>query len=148
MKGRLLKGGEPDVDGVAKIMLSDWVRGRIPFFVPPPERPEELNKSELKGKRKVEPNEVPNVNQNLESISQKNAFLPEDERPLQSGGSADASEGLSWNDVFQEEPTRGEMVKEVVAPSQNGILVACFVAPTRLTSVVGDTSEVKRSYAH
>lgn len=35
MKGRLLKGGEPDLDGVAKILLSDWVRGRIPFFVPP-----------------------------------------------------------------------------------------------------------------
>jgi nuclear GTP-binding protein len=36
MKGRLLKQGEPDLDGVAKIVLSDWVRGRIPFFVPPP----------------------------------------------------------------------------------------------------------------
>ncbi|KAJ7819909.1 NUC091 domain-containing protein [Mycena olivaceomarginata] len=31
MKGRLLKHGEPDLDAVAKIVLSDWVRGRIPF---------------------------------------------------------------------------------------------------------------------
>ncbi|KAK7697026.1 GTPase required for pre-60S ribosomal subunit nuclear export and maturation [Diaporthe eres] len=34
--GRLLKGGEPDVDGVAKMVLNDFMRGRIPWFVPPP----------------------------------------------------------------------------------------------------------------
>ncbi|EEB97977.1 hypothetical protein MPER_02600, partial [Moniliophthora perniciosa FA553] len=51
MKGRLLKQGEPDKDSVAKIILSDWVRGRIPFFVSPPERPEELNQAEEKARR-------------------------------------------------------------------------------------------------
>jgi nuclear GTP-binding protein len=98
--GRLLKQGEPDMDGVAKIVLSDWVRGRIPFFVPPPERPEGLNKLEakkLKGKEKGgdvkgkgkavenEKPEVPGVKQNLGSIMQKNTFLPEDVRPLDVG---------------------------------------------------------------
>lgn len=41
--GRLLKGGEPDVDGVAKIVISDFLRGRIPWFTPPPytEKPDE-----------------------------------------------------------------------------------------------------------
>ena len=34
--GRLLKGGEPDVDGVAKMVLNDFMRGRIPWFIPPP----------------------------------------------------------------------------------------------------------------
>jgi nuclear GTP-binding protein len=34
--GRLLKGGEPDFDGVAKMVLNDFLRGRIPWFVPPP----------------------------------------------------------------------------------------------------------------
>lgn len=34
--GRLLKGGEPDLDGVAKMMLNDFMRGRIPWFTPPP----------------------------------------------------------------------------------------------------------------
>lgn len=28
--GRLLKGGEPDVDGVAKMVISDFLRGKIP----------------------------------------------------------------------------------------------------------------------
>ncbi|KAJ7838775.1 NUC091 domain-containing protein [Mycena olivaceomarginata] len=105
MKGRLLKHGEPDLDAVAKIVLSDWVRGRIPFFVPPPERSEELNKSEakerarkerekVKGKGKEKAvgsgwkglqgadGEVPGVRQNLGTIMQKNTFVAEDVQPL------------------------------------------------------------------
>ncbi|KAI7368967.1 nuclear/nucleolar GTP-binding protein [Hortaea werneckii] len=34
--GRLLKGGEADVDGVAKMVLNDFLRGKIPWFSPPP----------------------------------------------------------------------------------------------------------------
>jgi nuclear GTP-binding protein len=86
-KGRLLKRGEADQDSVAKIILTDWVRGRIPFFVPPPERSEELNEAEekarkkkdLKGKGKATlKDEVPGVKQNLRTMIQKNTFLPED----------------------------------------------------------------------
>ncbi|KAJ6541713.1 NUC091 domain-containing protein [Mycena capillaripes] len=99
MKGRLLKHGEPDLDAVAKIVLSDWVRGRIPFFVAPPERSEELNKTEAKerarqakGKGKAVESgwkglqgaegEVPGVRQNLGTIMQKNTFVAEDVQPL------------------------------------------------------------------
>ncbi|KAL9585548.1 MAG: hypothetical protein Q9203_004204 [Teloschistes exilis] len=34
--GRLLKGGEADVDGVAKMVLNDFLRGKIPWCTPPP----------------------------------------------------------------------------------------------------------------
>uniref|UniRef100_A0A8C7T967 Nucleolar GTP-binding protein 2 n=1 Tax=Oncorhynchus mykiss TaxID=8022 RepID=A0A8C7T967_ONCMY len=34
--GKLLKGGEPDLTCVSKMVLNDWQRGRIPFFVKPP----------------------------------------------------------------------------------------------------------------
>lgn len=34
--GKLLKGGEPDLTAVSKMVLNDWQRGRIPFFVKPP----------------------------------------------------------------------------------------------------------------
>ena len=34
--GRLLKGGEPDADGVAKMVLNDFLRGKLPWFTPPP----------------------------------------------------------------------------------------------------------------
>ena len=91
-KGRLLKGGEPDIEGAAKVVLSDWVRGRIPFFVAPPERSAELNEREAKdrarlakgkGKGSTEEKLVPGVKQNLGSIMQKNTFVQEDIRPLE-----------------------------------------------------------------
>lgn len=34
--GRLLRGGEADVDGVAKMVLNDFLRGKIPWFTPCP----------------------------------------------------------------------------------------------------------------
>lgn len=34
--GRLLRGGEADMDGVAKMVLNDFLRGKIPWFSPPP----------------------------------------------------------------------------------------------------------------
>ncbi|KAL1850855.1 GTPase required for pre-60S ribosomal subunit nuclear export and maturation [Paecilomyces lecythidis] len=34
--GRLLRGGEPDVDGVAKMVINDFLRGKIPWYTPPP----------------------------------------------------------------------------------------------------------------
>ncbi|XP_052861788.1 nucleolar GTP-binding protein 2 [Anopheles cruzii] len=33
--GKLLKKGEPDVQTVAKMILNDWQRGRLPFYVAP-----------------------------------------------------------------------------------------------------------------
>lgn len=36
LTGKLLKGGEPDRATAAKMVLQDWQRGRIPFFMPPP----------------------------------------------------------------------------------------------------------------
>jgi len=41
-KGRLLKGGEADVKTTAKLVLIDWQRGEIPYFVPPPKEVMEL----------------------------------------------------------------------------------------------------------
>ncbi|KAK2464752.1 hypothetical protein APHAL10511_003170 [Amanita phalloides] len=123
MKGRLLRHGEPDLDSVAKIVLSDWVRGRIPYFVSPPERPEELNfaeakKNEGKVKATEAEAEIPKVKQNLGSIMQKNTFLVEDIRPLDDGfaddemdksgeesegehSDAEEEEELKWSDVFE-----------------------------------------------
>lgn len=37
-QGRLLKGGEPDEASVAKQILNDFNRGKIPWFVSPPEK--------------------------------------------------------------------------------------------------------------
>ncbi len=34
--GKLLRGGEPDVNTVSKMVLNDFQRGKLPYFVPPP----------------------------------------------------------------------------------------------------------------
>ena len=34
--GRLGKGGEPDINVTAKMVLNDWTRGKLPYFTPPP----------------------------------------------------------------------------------------------------------------
>ena len=34
--GRLLRGGEPDANTAAKMVLYDWQRGKIPYFATPP----------------------------------------------------------------------------------------------------------------
>lgn len=46
--GKLRKGREPDVEIVARMILYDWQRGRLPFFTPPPakEADEEDEKEE------------------------------------------------------------------------------------------------------
>lgn len=60
--GRLLRGGGPDLDGVAKMILNDFMRGKIPWFTPAPALDTEsdaLNKrhgrlGEMSGKRTAE----------------------------------------------------------------------------------------------
>ncbi|KAG1675249.1 hypothetical protein FOA52_016280 [Chlamydomonas sp. UWO 241] len=39
--GKLLKGGEPDLNTAARMVLYDWQRGRVPFFTLPPGHTEE-----------------------------------------------------------------------------------------------------------
>jgi nuclear GTP-binding protein len=34
--GKLFKGKEPDIVTAARIVLNDWQRGKLPFYVPPP----------------------------------------------------------------------------------------------------------------
>lgn len=35
--GKVLKGGEPDIRRIAVIVINDWQRGKLPYFVAPPQ---------------------------------------------------------------------------------------------------------------
>jgi nuclear GTP-binding protein len=72
--GRLLKGGNPDLTTVSKMVLNDWLRGRIPFFTLPPLDVLQLEKEEEQGKK-----DVLGVVQKLDKIPIHAEFLPEDE---------------------------------------------------------------------
>lgn len=43
--GKLLKKGEPDITIVSRMVLNDWQRGKLPFYVPPPDFEEPLTKT-------------------------------------------------------------------------------------------------------
>ncbi|PVG01829.1 NGP1NT-domain-containing protein [Serendipita vermifera] len=117
MKGRLLKGGEPDLEGVAKVILNDWVRGKLPFFVPPPERPE----PELGGTRpsRKGPNdktkELKTVPQKLGGIIQKNKFEGDDVRPLEEEQTLESAEA----DEDDEKVSSGDENSNSDGPSQS-----------------------------
>ena len=38
--GKLLKGGEPDINNTCKTIIMDWQRGNIPYFTLPPKNPD------------------------------------------------------------------------------------------------------------
>lgn len=46
--GKLLKGGEPDINNVSKSVIMDWQRGNIPFFEFPPKEEEEIDETARK----------------------------------------------------------------------------------------------------
>lgn len=68
--GKLLRGGEPDLDTSAKMVLNDWIRGKIPFFVPPP-----LPAAKAEGDSH---NEVRGVDQPIRQIPVMSKFTAED----------------------------------------------------------------------
>lgn len=70
--GKLLRGGEPDLDTSAKMVLNDWIRGKIPFFVPPPMPPKRTNDE-------VVEHRVRGVDQSINKIAVATKFNEEDE---------------------------------------------------------------------
>ncbi|MBW0537351.1 hypothetical protein O181_077066 [Austropuccinia psidii MF-1] len=95
--GKLLKGGEPDLRTVATCVLNDWIRGKIPYFVPPPTQIagmkasqsdqqvepqpiEQISASDQPKSMEIEKKSViKGVTQPLHQIVRSNKFLEEDE---------------------------------------------------------------------
>uniref|UniRef100_A0A8C6UTN8 Nucleolar GTP-binding protein 2 n=1 Tax=Neogobius melanostomus TaxID=47308 RepID=A0A8C6UTN8_9GOBI len=125
--GKLLKGGEPDLSTVSKMVLNDWQRGRIPFFVKPPGTegdeevnilliiisylqeelpdsveavPDELAKLEQRKKEEVQ-KMLANVRQNFGKINVAPEFNEEDLVPVE-------MPDLNMDDFSEEEGTNAE----------------------------------------
>uniref|UniRef100_A0A3Q2XX38 Nucleolar GTP-binding protein 2 n=1 Tax=Hippocampus comes TaxID=109280 RepID=A0A3Q2XX38_HIPCM len=137
--GKLLKGGEPDLPTVSKMVLNDWQRGRIPFFVKPP-GPEDAQTEEeaaiaataaatiegeeqQKRRQKEELNKIlSSVRQNFGKINVAPEFNEEDLVPVEmpdldiSGSEAEDDEAEEEEDGEEEEEAEG--VKEEDAGSE------------------------------
>jgi len=80
--GRLLRGGEADMDGVAKMVLNDFLRGKIPWFEPPPAGPE------VEGEAKVAGEEAAGRDEKLGITHKKRKREVEDEGRSEAGTTA------------------------------------------------------------
>merc|ERR1711990_1093472 len=72
-RGKLLKGGEPDFDSIARTVLRDWQYGKIPYLTQPDENYEskENKRIEVANKRKEIEKKL-NLSQDLDEIREKN----------------------------------------------------------------------------
>merc|ERR550534_3556029 len=125
--GKLLKGGEPDINAVSKMILNDWQRGKLPFFVPPPV-PEELKEmketlqTENGDKKKFEPKlaqDFSKIRVDLQYEGDEDGV--EEEAPVEETEATVANENVSAGekeqideeveDLFDDEDS-GEMAEE------------------------------------
>jgi len=107
--GKLLKGGEPDRETVSKMVLNDWIRGKIPFFVRPPERDgEAIVAREEEGKPtggKSKEKTILGVQQQVDKIPLNAKFLADDRSPGASEGRlGDATENVEGDKPAEEDP--------------------------------------------
>lgn len=71
-RGRMKPGGIPDLQVAARMVLQDWNRGKIKYYLPPPELPSDAEESEAKfvqdwGKE-LDVNSILNVNMERASL--------------------------------------------------------------------------------
>lgn len=94
--GKLGKGGEPDVQTAAKMILFDWQRGKIPFFTPPPKDEEFLAREGGAVEGASGPpgeEEAPLVvRQSLQKVPVQAEMFDEDDNRAQDGGEEDEGE--------------------------------------------------------
>ncbi|KAF9189971.1 GTPase required for pre-60S ribosomal subunit nuclear export and maturation [Haplosporangium sp. Z 767] len=78
--GKLIKGGEADLGSVAKMVLNDWLRGKIPYYTAPPEgdKPSaESAEEEASVQNSIDPS-LPQVDQIFSKIPVVQKFMPDD----------------------------------------------------------------------
>jgi nuclear GTP-binding protein len=104
--GKLLKGGEPDVIAVAKAIIHDWIRGRIPYFCTPPLL-EDMDEDGENDKIKV--------SQVIKNIRVSTEFMEEDlknEDDDEQNEESEESEDCDWDEVFDDVVGESEALKE------------------------------------
>ncbi|GJJ76597.1 nuclear GTP-binding protein [Entomortierella parvispora] len=77
--GKLIKGGEADLGSVAKMVLNDWLRGKIPYYTAPPEGERVGGEAieEAPAHNSIDPS-LPQVEQIFSKIPVMQKFMAED----------------------------------------------------------------------
>ncbi|ODM94898.1 Nucleolar GTP-binding protein 2 [Orchesella cincta] len=134
--GKLLKGGEPDINAVARMVLNDWQRGKLPYFVVPEgyekpltalkpavekkrvetvvaENSNELKEDESSVKEgEEEKKETPNITQNLKKIVVGLDYEDEDVKPLtEESGLYDSDNDIKNDEESQDDEDDDDVVE-------------------------------------
>jgi len=126
--GRLLRGGEPDLDGVAKMVLNDFMRGRIPWFTPPP-APDADDEGAVNG-RKGKLGEMPlkrKADEVEETTKNEDQSDSSDEEEFEGFDSATEEDARSKNTSFTG-ATTSDSDSEVVGEATSGVSATDDVA--------------------
>mmetsp|Transcript_102918 Transcript_102918/g.266045 ORF Transcript_102918/g.266045 Transcript_102918/m.266045 type:complete len:679 (-) Transcript_102918:296-2332(-) len=125
--GKLAKGGEAQLDTVARIVLYDWQRGRIPYFTPPPEETSSSSSSRKAPAAAASSGDAPEALEDGPAADDKAAVDASAASSSGAGGAEEATaedvgqqvlalamkqplSGLGCSMPFDEEDMRGEIV--------------------------------------
>lgn len=104
--GKLLKGGEADVNTVGKMILNDFQRGKLPYFVAPPSKEGESNSEQTEKKRNTTLR-VPPLAESF--VKEANSTAADDETTNEETVEDDESkESNSFKDSKQEANTNAD----------------------------------------
>ena len=111
--GKLMKGGERDLDSAAKMFLNDFLRGKVPWFVKPPGWGEGLGKKEGEAGREKEASavtrgDVTKLNQQAAVQARKRKRDEEEEEEEEEEGEMDQEAVPSLDRAGEELPSRDE----------------------------------------
>uniref|UniRef100_A0A8C4EEC7 Nucleolar GTP-binding protein 2 n=1 Tax=Dicentrarchus labrax TaxID=13489 RepID=A0A8C4EEC7_DICLA len=140
--GKLLKGGEPDLSTVSKMVLNDWQRGRIPFFCfffsysflnkpvasvenvqeEQPDNPDAISEERQQRQKEQVQKILANVRQNFGKINVAPEFTEEDLDPVEMPdldmSDLSGSEGEGDGEEEEEEEEGGEEDRADVEPAE------------------------------
>ncbi|KHJ49093.1 hypothetical protein D918_00211 [Trichuris suis] len=98
--GRLLKGGEPDVNASARMVLNDFQRGKLPYYVLPDLNKESVVKNTSSRDDKVD---RVRVHQDIAQVTLSAEFVDEDKKNDMTESEADNSEAVGELDLQKAE---------------------------------------------
>lgn len=108
--GKLLKKGEPDFHNAAMLVLHDWLRGRIPYYVPPPEdeKPSESKEKKKIGVEQIFKNIAVSSNYLEDDLKKEDLKQKEDDSDDEQEGehekedeAARAEDPADWDEIFE-----------------------------------------------
>lgn len=115
--GKLLKGGEPDIMTAAKMVLHDWQRGKIPFFVPPPQ---EAGTAPPENTDEADPSiEQANVAQVAQSLDLEIAETNQDIAEMDESGEDQTNNEEESSKISNRKADAMKAIAEIISSQQN-----------------------------